>query len=298
MIFRKKPSSLNPNLRQSGFILLEVLIAVIVILGLTIWWAKDQNRIHKEKTSDVITQQINTLFNAASNFYTTKKGSPYFEWDVITINDLLKNHYILNKNKLNPYGEKYIFRKENPNTIGSQGKYLQLITDIPKCDEHVARQAITSILNASVTEGDNPDSNPGSMNPNNRSPWSKPLAKNMVRITVNMKTPNTIKTDPLATHFMTMVKPGEMIQSSDANCINGYQAQIYTAVSSCVYMSNQSAVPLNGCQTYALRSGDGWMVHMRAITPDGVHDSYSYNETNNFRDSRILVTLKCKITQN
>ena len=294
MIARKKTTPYQSISKQRGFILLEVLIAVIVILGLTIWWVKAQNRIHKEKTSGVITQQINTLFNAASNYYTTKKGSPSFEWDVITTDNLLTNHYILTKNTLNPYGEQYIFRKENPDNIGNQGKYLELITDIPKSDEHVARQAITSILNATVIEGPNPDATKSGT----KGPWSKPIDKNMVRITVDMKTPNTIKTDPLAVHYMTMVKPEKTIQSSDANCIDGYQPQIYTAVSSCVYMDGNSAVPLNGCQTYATATPGAWTVHMRAITPDGVHTSSDNNLADNFNDSRIQVTLKCKRTPN
>lgn len=304
MIARKKTTPYQSISKQRGFILLEVLIAVIVILGLTIWWVKAQNRIHKEKTADVITQQINTLFNAAANFYTNKKSHGDTEpWAEISMKDLYDNGYITKKNMDNPYGNKYTFRPlpycVNPamckNEPGQQLLFkLELYTNIPKSDYASARRAIIPIVDSKVIAKEKEDL-----------PWweqhdHRPtLDKNMVRIIVDMNVPHTLKNDPFAVHYMTIVKPETLIYAKDAGCGPGnYQPQIYTAVSSCVYMNNKSAVPLNGCQTYALRSGDSWRVHMRAITPDGVHRSNGNNEFNNFNDSRIQVTLKCKRTPN
>lgn len=262
--------------KQQGFALLEILIAVIVILGLTLWWVKEQAHNNDVNTATQLSQQINQVLNAAVNYYTdhAEDRSNPAQWPLPNsiMSDLIADNYLTPNAKFNPYNNEIVLSQDS-----SGAAYEVLTTNLPLSKAYIANKAIESLTNATVSTD----------------------AKNAT-ITVKLPEPAAFNMNADAVKYMTAVSANTYIPFDVVRCPlppknakYTYNQQIFTSIQAC---TGTDHLPAEACTTYAEKTPDpsqpssstatGWTVHVNVLTETGwVKDPSALNQ--------IQVAAKC-----
>lgn len=276
--------------KQNGYILIEILIGVVIVLGLTIWWVKQKNIDDQNKVAQHMTQQINEIRSACINYYEDNLRTvqwPYLSSQVTTspqddfTKTLIQKGYLPAADYTNPYGHTYKISYQYK-TI--KPTLLVISSDVPIDQARVANKAIEPIADASVV-----------IPPKT----AKTKDTNVATIALDIPTPTSGLIDPKAVHYVDIVQSGTFVAADEAKCGPTYHTNIYTAMTSC-HASNASNLsePMEACNSWAQPSSKngktGWEVDSQILTPDGWLLQSASNKSNGH--SLIQVTLRCQQT--
>lgn len=123
--------------KQCGFIMIQVLLGLVVLIAIMTSWAYYQNRVHKRAVAKRMTNEISYILEAATSYYSDHDGWPD------RMADLINAGYIDRQTQgsdeiLDPYGQKYFLKNSH------DGK-LYVLAYIPEDDAYVARNAMTAL---------------------------------------------------------------------------------------------------------------------------------------------------------
>ena len=271
---------------QRGFALLEILIAVIVILGLTLWWVKTQAHNNDRQTAARMSEQINQVMNAAVNYYEDHADYDDYhdKWPLdpsVTVQKLIDAHYLTQANLQNSFGEPYeLFPSKDPSQ-----RVEVLITKVPANKAYLANKAIAPIAQAIVD--------------------ATPDDQGMISVRVELPPPAVFGTgDAEAVKYMTATSAQSFIPYHVVQCPSAppganyhYQKQIFTAIQAC---TGRNHLPVEACESYADVAPDpsnpgagdaGWIVHLNMLTEEGWH-------TDADTGNQIQVSVKCSRVPN
>jgi hypothetical protein len=222
------------NFKSSrGYILLEILIAVIVVLGLSLWWIRLQVHDNKKTMAKVMTQQIHEILNATLNYY---GHDDLTDWPpTITIDELIHDKYLLKNDKVNPFGYRYKLKAIPDENI------LELRTKVSYTDAYVAQEAITPLNDAHVSV---PDQSHG---------FATIKVKVPEPASLNHLSPNVVK-------FYKTVTNADYVAKSNISCPINYKKVIITTQKDC-----------KRCVAYARGNfwDSGWYVYLKRMTRSG-----------------------------
>ncbi|MGD9152879.1 MAG: type II secretion system protein [Gammaproteobacteria bacterium] len=226
--------------KQRGFIMIQVLLGLAVLIAIMTGWAYYQNRVHKRAIASRMTNEISYILEAATSYY-----SDHNEWPD-KMADLINAGYIDRQTKgsdeiLDPYGQKYVLDN-------SQGDKLYLLAYIPEDDAYVARNAMTALPFAKF----DPDG------------ASAPQGYDVLQAAVIPYGHGGIVKNA------TIVPSGTIIDKPI--CPKDEKAKIYTSVASGVEKDGSF---VGGYRTYAdnLEDEHKWKVHMQVLTNGGWVDA-------------------------
>ena len=128
---------------QQGYILMEILIGVIVVLGLTIWWVTQKNIDNQNQVAQLMTQQINEIRSASINMYEESNLSQDWPPKNITIARLIAKHLLPASDGANAFGVAY--QVNDPQTAKKYPKMLVITTSVPLPDLRVAQKENISL---------------------------------------------------------------------------------------------------------------------------------------------------------
>ncbi len=243
-----------------GYILLEILIAVLVVLGLTLWWLRIELHNNKRTMAKVMTQQISEILNAVDNYYEQDqlyKNNNNIWPPKITINELITKKYLLPKQSKNPFGYPYYLMSDYRNRV------LILTTKVNAADSYIAQAAISPLTNAKV---------------------NVPLVQNgYSTIKVKMAQPAAPGWTPKMVRYYGTVNSGQVISNSKLPCPSGYQPVVIASQDSCdIYDGSMD----NQCQVYVTHSlfSNDWYVYLKKMTRLGWQIKY---------DTPVKVSYSC-----
>lgn len=180
--------------QHAGYILLEVLIAVIVILGLTLWWVRIQSHNNKLSMANVMTQQINAIISAITNDYQQNRDVRK-QWPRgITMNRLIHGKYLLARDQTNPFHFPYQLEPDPANHT------LVLSTQLANADAFIAYKVSSAFADSTVTVPPNHHDNV------------------MLRISMNQPRMTSSTSD---INFFESVTPGTVLNPAKMNCPPG-----------------------------------------------------------------------------
>ena len=222
-----------------GFLLLEVLIGVIVILGLTLWWVHIQLHNDKKSMAKVMTQQMNSILNAVSNYYVDHPNAQSQWPHGILMSQLVEDKYIMQNQTINPFNFPYRFQADKRDNV------LELITSVGYADAYVADSSIASLANSTTIVPVDRHSN--------------------VSIIVRMNQPITAS-DPAVVKFIGLYYRGEVVSSNKINCPSNYRPEIITTQKDC-----KKCIASAWYDPFR----DGWILRNKQFIRSGWVNSYS-----------------------
>ena len=235
--------------KQRGFIMIQVLLGLVVLIAIMTSWAYYQNRVHQKSVATRITNEVNYVLEAATSYYRSNSHWPK------NMKDLIESGYLDPQNPgdtvmLNPYGQEYKIMSDSKSQNDLDNK-LRLLTNIPKDDAYVSLNAMSALPFAKL--------NPKGVTP--------PPNYDTLQVKLLPHGSNGI------IRRARVVRSGKSIPKP--MCLSGEQPTIYTSVASTGDITGAS---VGGARTYATDDSDGgsWTVHMKVLTNTGwVEDKYS-----------------------
>lgn len=284
MLFKRK---------QRGFMLLEMLLVIIILLGITIWWVKQQNVANQQKVSERLKQQTISLISAVINDYYqgTKNTTQNYPWpakkiqhEIINdpgrskdgkyytcakVTDITEINVLLNKRDFyTPFGDSYKICVSGANTSLKTNKRIYIKAKINDSNLTIAQNTASYFSHGEVTYN---------------------TSKNNYEYKVYIDQPAGVQAiDKNAVHSIVVASPGDTITAPDnnnsnsgkpdvlnkdqslKNCVNDDNLRIYTSVMNCTSIKgksatpnnpnpspNQGMLPIEACETYATINNNG-----------------------------------------
>lgn len=231
--------------KQCGFIMIQVLLGLAVLIAIMTSWAYYQNRVHQKAVATRITNEVNYILEAATSYYKSNDRWPQ------DMSDLIRSGYLDPQKPgatvmLNPYGQQYKIMVSNQSQNGLDNK-LKLWTNIPKDYSYVSLNAMSALPFAKL--------DPEGVTP--------PAGYDLLQVELVPYGVNGIVRDAQ------VVDSGALIKKP--TCSPGEYATIYTSVASSGDIKGQS---IGGVRTYAQNYDDkNWKVIMKVLTSGGWEDA-------------------------
>lgn len=227
----------NFRKKQKGFIMIQVLLGLAVLIAIMTGWAYYQNREHQKAVATRITNEINYILQAATSYYIENKQWPK------EISVLVDKGYLLDKNKTNPYGNQYEIGINSDN----EQEQLVLTTDIPSQYDYVSRTAMGALPFAEL-----------------------PHSEDHGTLTVTINSPGNSKIVLTDKRIVSPGTPEAIIEKPE--CSGKQYPAIYTSIASCGDATGNS---IGACRAYA-RDGaisskgkPAWQVKVEVLTEGG-----------------------------
>lgn len=231
--------------KQCGFIMIQVLLGLAILITIMTSWAYYQNRVHQKAVATRITNEINYILEAATSYYKSNDRWPQ------DMSDLIKSGYLDPQTLgatviLNPYGQQYKIMISNQSQNGLDNK-LKLWTNIPKDYSYVSLNAMSALPFAKI--------NPEGVTP--------PAGYDLLQVELVPYGVSGIVRDAQ------VVDSGSLI--AKPACSPGEYSTIYTSVASAGYVDwSRHAYSTDAVRTYAQDyDNKHWKVFMKVLTNGG-----------------------------
>ena len=193
-----------------GFIMIELLIGIVVLIGLMSWWMEIEQVHYHKQLAKRLCNEINLILNAATSYYIYENN--HWPPDIET---LVKDKYLSQQRKgdnhlYNPFGQVYKISLKNIETNHSVD--LNLTTKIPHDNRYVARFAMGSLPFAKLS--------------------SQPT-QGYDTLTISLIEPGITKTLSDVVRFSTIVSSGALIPKPICNREKHFFPAVYPSVASC-----------------------------------------------------------------
>ncbi len=299
------------EIKQKGFLMIEALLVVSIVIVLSIWWFRQEQVNAKKQTAELMKEQTANIIHAVDIIY--KNPTNKSEWPPAVLAKSISSkggesntdgcvnvrqipaltQYLSAKNLSDPFGNDYqlcVSSDASGQSDQNARKTIALHTNIDPNDEDnlIAAQKAASALAGARVDINHSD---------------KSIAP---RLSINIHQPIANSTDRKAVHTIKVVHPGDLItfaevKSENPSCNVENDMEAFTSIVSCYAPGSAAASTksddqndgMQACEASAEKTSQGWVIHMRILTRLGWIASNGIQGNIDKAKNAVQVTFKC-----